>query len=724
MLRVLHLSDPHFGLLSAAQQAQHHSDPSAHRYVKGDGTPDEQALANILIADKYLKEAPDILLVSGDLAWSGAAEDYEYALTFLKRLKVRWPAIDIVVAPGNHDVDWSRFPQDTRKSRQKHRHGRRRDGSQDAYLAFVRKLYGTRFDDLYPLLKDTPLLDRETLVGIHRGGIRNQTYVVVSVNSAAHIQQEKRPVHIRPALLKQIDEQLDGLNASLRIFVLHHHLLPFAEPSSAGAWDPQTVPDTPDPTIVANSAKLQTWLAQRGFTLVVHGHKHLSHGRVDELWKKTDAEGGRRLFIVGAGSAGVATHERGPNIPLCYNLITLTQLSDKRWQAEIAVRQISEDGAYPEAVGYYDYTADLGPASDAAPVVIHATRADQCHEAIRVRTMRTPMLHNFISIVDDGKYTNCPTVMRDGHSVEDREISRSFQALHPEYIESKKWRARDKIESALREAGPHFQFSHGPRLFGIPLAARKLRDPDVFRPVVRALDTLGRGNTSNAYVGLFSAEIDVVSAKDEPLPALVGIQFIPRDENQLDIVATFRKLELSYWWAVNMYEAAQLLEWGSAYAGRKPGRITFFAPLAEWKRSPETTLVAALDDLKLSELIPLMIGVARRDDSALVKLRDMLIEKEQHTNEKNLDPRGLVRLLQVISGLTVSGIAGDYVPLLQTILAAASKLILNALKEHRDDDGLVSKARAELRKAISLLPPRRRQTRKAQPKQRTTASRT
>jgi 3',5'-cyclic AMP phosphodiesterase CpdA len=709
MLRVLHLSDPHFGLLSAEQQESHHSEPSAHRYVQDDGTPDEEELASVLAKDPSLRDSPDILIVSGDLAWSGASDDYRYAFGFLTRLKTKWPNLEIVVAPGNHDVDWSRFPKAAAKKNRTSRSRRQsHDHSQDAYRDFARRLYGARFNQIYPLLDEGPPLDRETLVGIHRGAIRNQTYVVVSVNSAAHIRRESRPIHIRPSLLKQIDEQLTDIDADLRIFVLHHHLLPFAEPSGAGVWDPRKVPDDPDPTIVANSAKLQTWLAQRSFSLVVHGHKHLSHGRVDVLWKKTDAETGRRLFIVGAGSAGVATNERGPNIPLCYNLLTLTQLSKTRWQADVDVRQISEDGAYPEASRYYDYTADLGPASDAAPVVIHATRADQCHEAIRVRAAGKPMLHNFISIVDDGIYVRCPTVLRAGKPVDDQEISRSFQALHPEYNDSGKWRQREKIESALRDAGPRFQFSHGPRLFGIPLAARKLKDPDIFRPIVRALDTLGRGNTSNAYVGLFSAEIDVVSAKDEPLPALVGIQFIPQADNQLDLVATFRKLELSYWWAVNMFEAAELLAWGSAYAGRRAGRITFFAPLAEWKQSPETALIPAIDDIKLAELLPTMMGVANGDQASRDRLRHMLVEKVQHTNEKNLDAQGISKTLQIMLGLSIG--AGGQFGGLQTALINAENYILSAMKEHRDDDELVSKAKAELTKAIGFLSPPKKAT--------------
>jgi 3',5'-cyclic AMP phosphodiesterase CpdA len=694
MLRVLHLSDLHFGILSKDQQDKHHCKPSAHQFARGDGSqPDDDELAKVVIKDPALKEPPDLVIVSGDLGWSGAAQDYVHVLAFLNQLRDTWKHCKFVLAPGNHDVDWSRLAVGTPPV----------DQSQDAYLDLVRSLYGTDFASAYKFLEVGPPLNRESLVGFHHGDIRGQSFLVVSVNSAAHIAgKDKSSIHIRPTILRKIDDALRSISADLRIFVLHHHLLPFADPSGSGVYDPRAVPDKPDPTMVANSAKLQTWLAQHAFSLVVHGHKHLSHGRTDVLWK-TDSETGRRLFIVGAGSAGVASHERAHSTPLGYNLITLTQLSSTRWQADVAVRQIAEDGAYPAAADHYAYVADLGPPSDAAPVVIHAARADQCHEAIRVRAEGKPMLHNFMSIVDDGKYVDCPTARSDGREISQGEIVRSFEALHPEYGKSERWQKRNQIEAALHDAGPRFQFSHGPRLFGIPEAARKLSDRDLFRPIVRALDNLTHGNTSNAYVGLFRPEIDVVSSRNEPLPALVGIQFIPQDNNRLDLVATYRKLELSYWWVVNMYEAAELLKWGSSYTKRRSGRITFFAPLAEWKLSPETTFVTTLDKAELVDLVALLMKLANDDADARASLRMMLEEKHQHTNEKNLDPQGLKHAIAILSGL---GMGGSENGILKSLAEDLTRALLNieaAMAEHRDDDGLVGKAKEALAAAIGQL---------------------
>lgn len=694
MLRVLHLSDLHFGLLLKDQREKRGLPASAHRFVDEDtGEPDPKVLADVLLADSP-DAAPDIVILSGDVGWAGSSDDYRHALAFLRSLQERWPDSRFVLAPGNHDVNWARLPREPGQP----------DRSQDDYVQFVRDFHGAEFAQTYRFFEAGPPVDRETVVGFHIGDVRGQSYVVVSVNSAAHIAgRGKEVVHIRPTVLRRIASVLKSIKADLRIFVLHHHLLPFAEHAKGMVVDARGVPDRPDPTIVANSAKVQGWLAKNRFALAVHGHKHDPHGRFDVLWRKTDADAGRRLFIVGAGSAGVASHERAHSIPLSYNVITLTQLSSSRWQAGVAVRRVEEDGEYPEPAADYDYTADIGPPSDAAPVVVHATRADQCHEAIRVRAASRRILHNFVSIVDEGRYVPCPTASNDGNPVPDGEIDRSFQALHPEYARSGRWRNLGEVEAAVSDAGPRFQFSHGPRLFGIPDAARKLSGSDLFRPIVKALDTLRRGGTSNAYVGLFRPEIDVVSSTDEPLPALVGLQFIPQERNRLDLVATFRKLELSYWWVVNMREASELLAWGCGYAKRKPGRITFFAPLAEWKQTPETAFVPELDSASLDTFVSLFVKLARRDPAAGADLRRLLEEKRKYTNDKNLDLRGLRTACSVLRGLRQSGDDDPLLAALDDHLARASTLIETAMKEQRDENGRVTRARESLAEAARLL---------------------
>lgn len=62
-----------------------------------------------------------ILIVSGDIAWSGTAAQYELAATFLKAIKELILAegphvtIDLTACPGNHDCDFS-FDNETREA--------------------------------------------------------------------------------------------------------------------------------------------------------------------------------------------------------------------------------------------------------------------------------------------------------------------------------------------------------------------------------------------------------------------------------------------------------------------------------------------------------------------------------------------------------------------------------------------------------------------------------
>ncbi|MBR0911488.1 metallophosphoesterase [Bradyrhizobium japonicum] len=88
MIRILHVSDVHFGA----------SDPSA-----------EQALITNALIKAVTKDAmdPDILIFSGDLAFSGTPSQFKIGEDWLKRLCKAAPRADLFVVPGNHDVDRS-----------------------------------------------------------------------------------------------------------------------------------------------------------------------------------------------------------------------------------------------------------------------------------------------------------------------------------------------------------------------------------------------------------------------------------------------------------------------------------------------------------------------------------------------------------------------------------------------------------------------------------------
>lgn len=637
VVQLLHLSDLHFGVI----RKEGHNPRSAHWFTPaGKLQADPSQLARLLTTKERIAAPPDFIVASGDIGWSGVADDYTPALEFFRLLKTAFPKTRLVVAPGNHDVNRGDIAGDTRQS---------------AFREFLQQLH--KSDGLkqhYPLL-DAPGSPRDNLIAVERYPDDDRTTcVVVAFNSAAGLQNDKTPVRIDPSALERLDDHLKNLtipipDEALRICVLHHHLFPFAE----APWEPtgdarMAFEMKADPDLLANSAKLQGWLAQRGFHLVLHGHKHTSHGRDDLLWRRNDRSG-RRLLIIGAGSAGVEQGHRSNMEPLSFNEVTATRVSRKRWQIDTAVREIAVDLAVPEARPFYRYRAVAGleHVEDQAPPVYQAEQMDDCHRAIALATRDTGVQHNFLSIVDDPAYVHPDTARFKGEPVDLTRIHNCFRMLHPEHDKETGWDDLARYDQRLEAAQlrGRFQFEHGSRMFRSPDRRVRRDADDVWRtsPLLRVIDALRHDpNSGKAYTSLFRPDIDVLSPGSEPLPGLMSLHFLKRQE-RLDVTVTFRKVELSFWWCVNMYEVSLLLHWVCDRLKVKPGRISFFAALAQWKDDPEAPVEAALDTTSLSTLT----GWVFRDDWRT--LAEMLAEKERLINENNLDTSGLERLAELLA---------------------------------------------------------------------------
>jgi 3',5'-cyclic AMP phosphodiesterase CpdA len=90
---ILHLSDVHFRVGKA-----------------WDAEPVTRALAHFIKTEVQSGLAPDLVVFSGDLAFSGKAEEYKLARDWLENQL--WPALGgdlphnrLLLIPGNHDVD-------------------------------------------------------------------------------------------------------------------------------------------------------------------------------------------------------------------------------------------------------------------------------------------------------------------------------------------------------------------------------------------------------------------------------------------------------------------------------------------------------------------------------------------------------------------------------------------------------------------------------------------
>lgn len=185
---------------------------------------------------------PDIVICSGDLTTFGFKEEYALAKQYLDRI-----ACDsLVVIPGNHD------------------------SRNVGYLHFER-LFGDRFSVL-----------------------RKDGVTVVAVDST---EPDLDHGQIGRGHYRWIEEQF-AAPADLRVFVLHHHLLP--------------VPGTGrERNIVYDAGDVIECLQGAGVDLVLSGHKHVPYA-----WKLEN------LFIVNAGTVS-SLRLRGTTRP-CYNVVEVT----------------------------------------------------------------------------------------------------------------------------------------------------------------------------------------------------------------------------------------------------------------------------------------------------------------------------------------------------------------------------------------------------------------
>jgi len=688
MISILHLSDLHFGFRSNGE--------SAHYYIKKNEI-DSLKLANILIRE-YEGRAPSVLVVSGDIGWTGSAEDYIYASIFFVALLEEWKSTEFVIVPGNHDYCQKTFSSD----------------AQENYIKFIKGLVG-RFPkrnlcESYKAYLD-PSVKREDLISYHL--VENEKAFIAGVNSSGFLYGEKAEgkvseIKVDPTCFSEISNYIKANTIDesyFKIFVLHHHLFPFPR-GSFGKHSDSDLSYQVDKTIVSNSAELQSWLSSNGFHLVLHGHKHMPHGRKDSLWGRGGKE--KKILVVSAGSASVSADGKQNNEAHSYNLINISKLSDKYWEAEINVNYINEEDADDIANNPYSYLLNIGERYDISSNYFQSERLDTCHMAITNKFIdkQHDVVNNFISIVSASDYYHPKTVSIEGEYVEQEYVERCFQVLYPEYQEDKGF--EDVIYHAP-SSKTRFRFSHSARLFSDNEFKK-----GVF-PLKKAIDAIGDSQGSRSYVSLFDPKIDTFSDRGGPLPGLMSFQFIKsnsvdeKGHHAIDLTVTFRKLELSFWWVVNMYESIKLLDYVVKVINKdcdsnvkyKKGGITFFAALAEWKLDPNPAFIVDIDQPgSVDKILDLLDG----EDYS--RLKFTIEEKIKNTSDTSLDSSGLKQLSAVLKALVKFKEAPD--PRchdLCILIDKAREFIDSAIRSvnQKERADLSDSAVKELRSAVILL---------------------
>jgi 3',5'-cyclic-AMP phosphodiesterase len=182
---------------------------------------------------------PDIVVCSGDLTTFGFRHEYQLAREYLNRIRCE----SLVVVPGNHD-------------------------SRNVGYVHFEEFFGER-----------------------NSVLRKDGVTIVAVDST---EPDLDHGQIGRGRYRWIEEQF-GDESKLRIFVLHHHLLP--------------VPGTGrERNIVYDAGDAIECLQRAGVHLVLSGHKHVPYA-----WRLEN------LFVVNTGTVS-SLRLRGRTRP-CYNLV-------------------------------------------------------------------------------------------------------------------------------------------------------------------------------------------------------------------------------------------------------------------------------------------------------------------------------------------------------------------------------------------------------------------
>ena len=199
--------------------------------------------------------SPDLVLIGGDLTTDGYAHEFRDAQNQLEPLLV--PELTTVVIPGNHDA------------------------KNVGYLHFV--------DSFGP--GDVPGKGDRVL---HLTGSAGQAVTLVAMDSTKPDLAEGEIGRERYSWIRQ---QFSG-PADLRIFALHHHLVP--------------VPGTGrERNTVWDSGDVLALLDEVGVNVVLSGHKH-----VPFVWLLND------LLVVNSGT--VSSHRLRGYVRPSYNLLEIT----------------------------------------------------------------------------------------------------------------------------------------------------------------------------------------------------------------------------------------------------------------------------------------------------------------------------------------------------------------------------------------------------------------
>jgi calcineurin-like phosphoesterase family protein len=284
-----------------------------HAFALGDDQI-HLSLAKILIDDLQGYKpgsAPAALLLTGDFTWTGTAAEFDLALDLINKLQSAFDLKpeQIILIPGNHDIQWSTQPAEKYRATQKVT--RPAEEAELNYRKFYTQVVGVPPNEYLSM-------GRRYILG-------NYLAVdVVGLNSCRLEQKHFAGYGFvqKQQLDKAANEMRWGIDeprVHYRLLALHHHVVPVAPAEEIRSTNPSY-------SITVDAGQIVHRALRLGVDLILHGHQH--HPFAASMTRSTrsgEFPRDRSIAIHGAGSAGVLRKHVGPGGKNSYTIYSFDE---------------------------------------------------------------------------------------------------------------------------------------------------------------------------------------------------------------------------------------------------------------------------------------------------------------------------------------------------------------------------------------------------------------
>jgi 3',5'-cyclic AMP phosphodiesterase CpdA len=595
---ILHASDPHLGDVGAVSL-----DDEKEDFEQADLETTQRVFKRTLMGLRsYVDQhgRPDVAVISGDLTYRTHPSGFDAFGQLLDHAAEVLPAdrSNIVVVPGNHDVLWPAEP-----------------GTAPRYAGFLSctrdlgcttpLIDGVDFDretgELWPAHVDSPHVAITSEILVVPINSSNWCGTIVRPRNAMTLDDWRTALDPtggeRDRLLAEVERlqrrdmarisrhQIEALGQCLheagvprvrtddprvRVAVLHHQLLPVSMREERKAFES-----------LINLGLVRATLAEYGFDLVLHGHKHesgmywdLAGGPSDDLNRPR----ARMLVVSSPGHFDVndpvmrAIEIDGPAAAPGARVVTFLGAGPQRRHT-----------AYDDGQRIPLWAADVDRRKQ---TTIHAGSAHECYARLRsIYALRGgDELRNVVCQIEDPADANGLPPDYPAVGVDDP---------HAWFTALVDWWQLDRSELVARGL---IGFNHGERIYR--------RWGNQVERAIRILND--RHDSSRALVQLVAPrETGRYKMDDRDLyrgsfPAFVLAEFSVAERDNarhLDCFGYFRKQEMQFWWPVNLAELARLQERvrEKLRPRARTGRIVTFSAVALWKEALPRVAVPLVD---------------------------------------------------------------------------------------------------------------------------------